>query len=273
MYENINFINYLDNNFFQNFSDVIIIGGNKYNINLEEKVKKFNNVIRIHNYRAINQTIDSHKNGIYTKTDYIYTWMGRALEFSKEGLNNNQLQKKIINRQYTSDNCLNKYIPELKGIISYVDPYSECDFGCDTMSKKDKVFIKNVYNKNIISNNRFPDDINLYLEYISEENKYLPTKPNDILKKLNIPILYPNGYGASSGMRCIFQIINCGIVPTILGFTLETNHAELINQQKLKQSNIESKLCKGRCCGGHCAITEVKILNYLINNKLVKILE
>ena len=59
---NISFIKYLDKNFFSTFPDnIIIVGGGIYDITLENKIKQFDCVIRIHNYRAYQQHLEAEK--------------------------------------------------------------------------------------------------------------------------------------------------------------------------------------------------------------------
>ena len=285
-YKNIHFIDYLDNDFYDHLpTNVILIGGNNYDINLEKKIKEYDCVIRIHNYRAINCHIEAKKNNIKTKTDYVYTFIPRGINFSKEKV----IVKNIIPETHIDD--ISNNIQNLKGIIFQVYPYSYCEINKSYLDENNKNFIKKLYQskkKNKILNeyNEIFANRNhiFYIEYISKDSNFIPTYPNKILEYCSISTRYDKDVGNTftTGMRCLLNLINSKKSVTLCGFSIDSEELNNLKNERLQNDillDLNEKKCYSKSCfhnhhdsNTHCADTEVKIIQELLNKKIIKIL-
>ena len=278
-YNNIKFIDYPDLNFYSNLpNNIIIVGGGKYDINLENKIKNYDCVIRIHPYRAYHQHRLAREKNIITKTDYIYTWTGRALSLDLN-LNNNLEKNKIIDiDKYTIENYdtqLNKMIPNLKGIIFYIDVNNKCNIGCDQLNQTEKELITKLYHNNnkikenyILLNNR---KNNYIIEYLKKDNYITPTKINHFLEYLDIENKIYNNCSITSGLKIILNCLYANKNITIIGFSLNIDEVKVYETNKQDYYNSKKK-CRGQNCSFHSLYCEANIINELISKNRINLL-
>jgi hypothetical protein len=266
MFENINFI---DDTFFSSLPEnIIIIGGDETGIDVESKLNNFDCVIRVNNRRAIKQIKKNIENGILnTKTDYIYSWYKRSLEHNEEIL---------------------KHIPNLKGIITYADPYKLMDTtqspGNELNSYESlilkKMYYKQDYVEHIDSNEQFRinDSIPYYIRFIDNNTNKLENihiccqyYPNLILENNGLKQYYGNDkiYGFTSGLKLIFILLKYGKKITISGFNLDRLQAERFNYEKTNGSLYPKYVVRSIV---HDWIIELNIINDLYNEKKIDII-
>lgn len=276
-YKNIKFINYPDFNFYNNLpNNIIIVGGKDYDINLENEIKNYDCVIRIHPYRAYEQHFKANQNNIITKTDYIYTWTGRALSIDlnyNNNLKNNQIQNINITNIKKYDNKLSNMIPNLKGIIFHIDVNNKCNNGCDQLSPYEKKIIDNIYHNQLDEYILFHNRKNIYyIEYLKYNNDITPTNINHFLKKMKIENKINNNCSIASGMRII---LNCLFVKkniTIVGFSLNINETQKYDFDN--HSNYKKQIeCKGKNCSSHSFVDEAIIIKELLEKNRIKLLK
>ena len=287
LYKNIHFIDYLDTDFYDNLpNNVILIGGKDYDICLENKIKDYDCVIRIHNYRAIKAHKKSLQKNIITKTDFIYTFIPRGINFSeKKG------EVRYLNPETHIDDIQNN-IDNLKGIIFQVYPYSNCDINKSYMDKNLKNFIVKLYNSK--KNKTYLEDYNesfanrnynFYIEYIDKENIFIPSCINPILKKLKLSTRSGknNNFILTNGMRCLLNLVKANKKITLCGFSIDNDEVQKLNKDRLQNQNelfIQNKLCYNREClhnyhdySSHSSELESEIIRELILKGIVTILD
>lgn len=286
-YKNVHFIDYFNNDFYDNLPDnVILIGGKDYDINLENKIKDYDCVIRIHNYRAINSHKKSLQNNIITKTDFIYTFIPRAINFSeKKG------EVRYLNPEIHIDDIKDN-ITNLKGIIFQVYPYSNCDINKNYIDKEFKDFILKLYdskqkNKQLTEYNESFANRNykFYIEYINKENKFIPSCVNPILKKLKLLTRGEenNNFIFTNGIRCLLNLVKANKKITLCGFSYNENQVKKLNKDRFKNQNelfTQKNLCYSREClhnyhdhDSHSSELESEIIKELILKGIVNILD
>ncbi len=263
MFENINFI---EEDFFLSLPEnIVVIGGEETSIDIESKLNIYDCVIRVNNNRVIQQMKKNQQNGLnYIKTDYIYSWYKRSIEHTEEIL---------------------KYIPNLKGIITYADPYKLGSKDGGQMNEYETSVLTTLFknqNKKIDINLetkekfRINNSIKYYINYIDYstdkiENIHIcgQNQPNFLLKENNLEQYYLDTkkksnwggcYGFTSGLRLIFILLKYKKKISISGFTLDKSKGEVFNSEKDCVATL------------HDWLIEINILKDLQSQKRIEIL-